>query len=230
MGNLYIVELTKNYYLENKELINCVSEERKNKIKSFKFTEDSNRALIAALISRYAVIKETGLKNDELVFDKNDYGKPFLSNITNENTYFNLSHSGNYVVCLIDKNECGVDVEKQHERYIDIASSSFHEEDVKEINKCVNKEEKIKMFFKIWTIKEAYLKKLGVGLSKNMNSFYVRFNDNIQVIDFEGESKKHNIYTLETRDKYSISCISDNKVKVHYMDDKKLKNYFKKIL
>lgn len=190
MGNLYIVELTKNYYLENKELINCVSEERKNKIKSFKFTEDSNRALIAALISRYAVIKETGLKNDELVFDKNDYGKPFLSNITNENTYFNLSHSGNYVVCLIDKNECGVDVEKQDERYIDIASSSFHEEDVKEINKCVNKEEKIKMFFKIWTIKEAYLKKLGVGLSKNMNSFYVRFNDNIQVIDFEGEFKK----------------------------------------
>lgn len=109
-----------------KDLFRYVSNERKKKIESFKFYNDSYRALIAALIARYAIIKRTNLKNSTLIFDKNTYGKPYLCNTTKEEIHFNISHSGDYVICLIDNDSCGCDVEKHDKKHIDLAEATFH--------------------------------------------------------------------------------------------------------
>ncbi|MCL0028295.1 hypothetical protein M1M88_01070 [Peptococcaceae bacterium] len=43
-------------------------------------------------------------------FVENDYGKPFLKN-TND-LYFNVSHSGEWVVCAIHHHPIGIDIEQ----------------------------------------------------------------------------------------------------------------------
>ena len=45
-----------------------------------------------------------------LKFEKNQYGKPYLSE--HPDFYFNISHSGEYVLCAIDNNPIGVDIEE----------------------------------------------------------------------------------------------------------------------
>ena len=112
-------------------------------------------------------------------------GKPYIDGM-----YFNISHSHNMVVCAFSDTDIGIDVEKIREWRPRVAKS-FHPEERTRLEKA---EDKDLEFYKIWTMKEAYLKCLGTGITKNL-SFNV----------FE----MPNIHT-EIRDGYVISvCIKE---------------------
>lgn len=104
----------------------------------------------------------------------NEYGKPYLDN----GLYFNISHSKNVIVCVISDREVGIDIE--YLRYSDSV-----------IRKCFNDKERVvslnnkEIFTIIWTIKESYVKLLGIGLEyglNNVDSFSLR--DNVIVKKF----------------------------------------------
>ena len=50
-----------------------------------------------------------------------------------------------------------------------IARRFFHPEDLALLRNAKDAEEQLKLFFRIWTIKEAYLKCTGEGLSGGLN-------------------------------------------------------------
>lgn len=100
----------------------------------------------------------------------NEFGKPSLKN--NE-CYFNVSHSGPLSVCVVSDRQIGVDIEKikYREKVVDKA---FNEEERKILNESENKDT---IFTTMWTIKESYVKMLGIGLSyglKNVDSLSLR--------------------------------------------------------
>lgn len=55
-----------------------VSKERSVKINRYKFESDRILSLYAAVLTRLAIIRETGFKNDDLVFYCPDMHKPTL--------------------------------------------------------------------------------------------------------------------------------------------------------
>lgn len=230
MTDIYILKIVQFPKDRTYEDINLISSDRKRKIQKYKFIEDSYRSMIAELLVRYSVINRLGYKNDELIFCTSEYGKPYLKNQNTKAIHFNFSHSGEYVVCAIDNEECGIDVEDIKNYSMEIANNAFHEDEVTKLHQYDDNKEAAKYFTFLWTMKEAYLKALGVGLSKPLSSFCIlQDNNKISIIDFEIDSINFNVFESKNiEDKYVVSYVGNNKPIYHYINDIELIEYVKK--
>ena len=119
----------------------------------------------------------SGSSPAEIRFTKNRHGKPALQEASSQ-LQFNLSHTkGKVLIGIAKQRALGVDIE-----YIDtkrdiqkIADHYFHhnEWDSSLMGKASrNKNELAKQFYKLWTLKEAFIKAEGKGLNSPLDSFY----------------------------------------------------------
>ncbi|PSM56691.1 4-phosphopantetheinyl transferase [Clostridium diolis] len=158
-----------------KILIKYVSEERKNRICKLKNNRDKNRILISELLTRKIIYKKLKLNNDQIYFDKNQFGKPFLKDY--ENFYFNISHSGKWIICATDCKTIGIDIEKIRSiNYKELAKNYFTNEECRFILET-SANNQIRNFYRMWTLKESYIKAEGRGLSIPLKSFSIDINN-----------------------------------------------------
>ncbi len=108
-----------------------------------------------------------------------DYGKPYLLGGEFE---FNISHSGRYVICSVQKiGLVGIDIEEIKKMNISDFKTIFCEEELLHLNSSKTPQ---RSFYKIWTRKEAFTKALGIGLSYTMN----KMNSLNNLFDENGKS------------------------------------------
>jgi len=150
--------------------MSCISEEQRNRIDKFHFDEDRRRTLYGDILCRRIIGRKTGMAVDEIVFEKNSYGKPYVSG--HESIHFNISHSDKWVVCAVAEGEVGVDIEKIKEIDLEIARRFFTPYEYKSIIKQPE-DERLRSFYTIWTLKESYIKQIGKGLSVPLDSFEI---------------------------------------------------------
>ena len=115
------------------------------------------------------VLKENKI-DSKIIY--NEYGKPYLEN--NE-IYFNLSNSKEYSVCVVSDKEIGVDIQ-----YITYRS--------RVVNSVYNEKETTKdslKFTKIWVLKEAYVKKIGMGLAYGLKNVDTTKLKDYELIEFD---------------------------------------------
>ncbi|MBK3496766.1 4'-phosphopantetheinyl transferase superfamily protein [Viridibacillus sp. YIM B01967] len=162
-------------------LLSYVSAERQNRVRKFMKVDDVYRSLIGNLMVRIILKERYGSSVEELEVGINAYGKPFLSGYPS--FQYNISHSGEYVVCAVHDEEVGVDIEKVGPFDLQLAMGFFTEEEYRDLLNA--KEDGIHAFYDIWTLKESYIKAIGKGLSFPLNSFNVKKhnNDSIQLTD-----------------------------------------------
>lgn len=214
--------------LENLNIYNMfkkvVSEERRKKSENFRFFDDSKRCICAEAIMRYYLIKFFFINNSDIKIMYNEHGKPFLNKIP---LYFNLSHSGKWVVCAWSKNEIGVDIEKIDKIKLDIATSFFCKEEIDYI-KSDDENEQCKRFIQIWTLKESYIKYIGKGLTVPLNSFCVKKNDNSFNIECEGNIENVFLKQLEFSNDYYLTVCSrdESEIEVQKITIDELVNVF----
>ncbi|WP_304165860.1 4'-phosphopantetheinyl transferase superfamily protein [Lonsdalea britannica] len=123
----------------------------------------------------------------ELTFARNPFGKPFLPQYPQ--LHFNLSHTqAAFAFAIAQGDAVGVDVEGnrgrvEHKR--GVAKRFFHPDEADWLAQFCDEEAYVQAFIRIWTRKEAYLKALGLGLSKPLDSFSCLMQENgrIQVQD-----------------------------------------------
>lgn len=96
----------------------------------------------------------------------NEHGKPSLKG--HEAVKFNLSHSKGICACIVSGCECGVDCESVREYRPKVAVRCFSPAEQRALDKLDGGERDL-MFFRLWTLKEAYVKALGIGISYPMN-------------------------------------------------------------
>jgi 4'-phosphopantetheinyl transferase len=146
--------------------------EKAEKIKRFLKWEDSYRALYAELLIRYIIISKLKIKNETISFSTNEYKKPFLDNV--KDFHFNLSHSGNWIVCATDNQPIGIDVERIRTVDFKMAKRFFSQQESDELFQK-DETKKNDFFFTLWTFKESYIKAIGKGLYLPLSSFTVKF-------------------------------------------------------
>jgi 4'-phosphopantetheinyl transferase len=129
------------------------------------------RYLLKAVMSSYLNIHP-----QDIVFKKNQYGKLFLDSRFHQKAIgFNLTHSHGIVAgAFVLEHDIGIDVEKISRNISDIVSRFFSPEEKEYINRCYTSKKNLS--YQIWTLKEAYIKAKGVGLSLPLESFSV-FDD-----------------------------------------------------
>lgn len=199
-----------------------VSADRRKKIQSYLYEEDAYRSLLGGLLVRHMLCTYLDMDNSELVFGQDQNGKPYL--LGAENCYFNISHSKNRVVCILDSFPVGIDVEKMTDIDIDEVSVCLHCGEYRDIN-VLAKEEKKRYFYKVWTVKEAYLKMRGTGLLRPLSSFYVGGNndDEVYITDsFYCDCDNLTCESIELEDYYMLSYVGRSKADIIYMSDDKL--------
>lgn len=116
-----------------------------------------------------ALIK-IALGTDDYSIEKNSCGKPYIQG--RQEFFFNLSHSGRYVVIAYGNTEVGVDIQQYNDANMQaIAKRWFAPDEQAYIEKDTAGMKQ--RFFEIWTGKESYMKYLGTGLRTDMRRFSV---------------------------------------------------------
>ena len=154
----------------------CLSPAEIRKADRYMKQSDRHLSLVSRALVRYLIAEVTRQDPKSLNFSTNEHGKPFLVGLPD--IHFNLSHSHGVAVCALCRGAAvGVDVEDVR-RYTDLSIAkrffSFFEAEL--ISKASNAEKR-KLFFDIWTLKEAYIKAMGKGLSIPLNSFSFNANE-----------------------------------------------------
>lgn len=109
-------------------LLNESSIERQRKAQRFVRYEDAARSLIGERLTREVIAQHTGLSAYDLRFAENEYGKPHVVGLR-DSLYFNVSHSEDWIVCAIDIQPVGIDVERIKPIDLQIAHQFFSEQE-----------------------------------------------------------------------------------------------------
>ena len=101
-----------------------------------------------------------------------DVGKPYLPG---DSTRFNLSHAGDWALCAAGEAELGCDIERMKDYRMNVAHRFFCPQETAMLESAPTPQLQQELFFRLWTLKESYLKAVGKGLTKPLNSFCVVF-------------------------------------------------------
>lgn len=107
----------------------------------------------------------------DLEISADENGKPYFKK--HPDFHFNISHSEDIIAVAMSSAPVGVDIEKLRDVNPKIAERHFTEKEKSYVKTNAD-------FFYVWTRKEAYLKKTGVGLRQSLSSFCVLEDNNIK--------------------------------------------------
>jgi len=97
-----------------------------------------------------------------------------------EQAVFNLSHSGKYVLCSLDSAEVpaakvGCDIEKPGRDQERIAERFFTSAECRYIREAAGAVERKERFYRLWVLKESYVKAVRRGLGLGLHNFQFAF-------------------------------------------------------
>ena len=176
---------------------------RRAKADRFRFEKDKRLSVAAGALLQYALQMENVW---EPSIDVTSNGKPYL--VGQERLYFNLSHSEGMVMCAIAEKEVGCDVEKKAVLDRRLAEYVMTEHELDRIYGLEKDTEQQEMFFRLWTLKESYMKATGFGIGLAPKSFgMITRKDRIKVTPPVDERE---FYFKEyfVDDGYCYSCCS----------------------
>jgi 4'-phosphopantetheinyl transferase len=121
------------------------------------------RGLVRTTLSRYRAVAPEHWR-----FDTNRYGRPFIDeSLGVSGLHFSLSHTHGLVACAVATfAEIGVDVEPcdRDVGLAELAPAVFSPRERARFE-AMSGQARQDFFFTLWTLKEAYVKALGIGLS-----------------------------------------------------------------
>ena len=140
---------------------------RQEKIKHYLFDVDKKLSLYSELTLRMGLTDMLGRGPEFYQFATRASGKPYLQN--QSNIYFNLSHTKNAILCSISRiAEIGVDIEQIQRIDYNLLNHIAHPEE-KLLIQLSPKAQHDLLFYRMWTRKEAYCKRTGVGIRQKLD-------------------------------------------------------------
>ena len=158
------------------ELAQTLSKDELLKAKRFYFQKDKKRFVVTHGILRKILGRYLNVEPKRLKFSYGCHGKPAIGGLTDGHSLcFNMSHShGLALFAFIWGHRVGVDVECVRSMPdAEEISQRFFSPRENAVFRTVQAGKKLEAFFNCWTRKEAFLKAVGDGLSRSLDSFEV---------------------------------------------------------
>jgi 4'-phosphopantetheinyl transferase len=144
---------------------------------SYHFASDRDTFTAAHALVRTMLSEATGLPTSSWRYVTGEFGKPALeADCAGSELHFNISHTRGFVACAIARDEVGVDVEASDRMTdFDIGDRFFAPEEAQLVRSAPS-ETRASIFFRFWTLKEAFIKATGEGLTRPLDSFSFAFD------------------------------------------------------
>ena len=133
-------------FAHHHHLLKSVNETQKEKALRYKSEKDQMRSLLSSYLKNL-------LSKEEILYKEK--GKPYFKN----GPYFNVSHSGKYVVMAIADQEVGVDIEENVQKDMSSLIRIFNDAEAKVIKEHSD-------FYYLWCAKESLIKCMGSSIAK----------------------------------------------------------------
>ena len=152
-----------------------LTEDERTRWQRFRYPRHRREYLATRALVRSALSHYRPLAPEEWRFQPNAHGKPATD--PDCGLRFNLSNSLGLVVCLIGTgSDVGVDVEscERAQKIADLAPEVFSPLELAQLE-ALPIDEKLNRALSLWTLKEAYIKARGMGLSLQLSKFSFAF-------------------------------------------------------
>lgn len=153
-----------------------MSDDKQQRVDRFRFVDDKKRTVVGEMLARKAIAKWCGVTPKSITFGVKEHGKPYAKDLPVE---FNISHSGDMVVCAVDDKPIGTDIELIRPVDLTVAKRICTDEELlylfgyeptEQDFTFTTDNEILTRFFELWTTKEAYGKCIGKGV-KSISSY-----------------------------------------------------------
>jgi 4'-phosphopantetheinyl transferase len=150
-----------------------LSAEERERCRRFIFPDDSHTYLVAHALVRTALSNYTGTDPAAWVFTTGRYGRPEIAGPPGiPPLRFSLSHTKDLAAVALSMHDVGLDVERVRPTdCLALAERFFAPVEAAHLA-SLGQDERSGAFFEYWTLKEAYVKATGLGLSMPLDSFH----------------------------------------------------------
>jgi len=163
-----------------------LSEQRREQCLKFKHELGRKTCAAAYLLLCEGLRKEYGI-TEPPVFEYGEHGKPAI--VGHPEVCFNMSHCREAAICVLSDKPVGVDIESIR-RYSDsLARYTMNDAELKRIEQAERRDVE---FIRLWTLKEAVLKRSGEGIRNDMKHVLDVLKDAKTIIN----EKKGYIYSV----------------------------------
>ena len=149
---------------------NDLSLTRQNKIVSYYYEKDRRLSLGAGMLMDKG-LAYYGLREADTCVAYGINEKPYLPDYPY--IHFNLSHSENMVVAVFADVEIGCDIEQIQKANILFAKRFFCLSEYNYVLSQPTQRLQCEAFYRLWTLKESFLKAVGAGLSVSLYDFEI---------------------------------------------------------
>jgi 4'-phosphopantetheinyl transferase len=162
-----------------------LSAEEIDRYRRFYFAEDRHRYLISHALVRETLSKYIDLPPVDWCFSFGDHGRPEIANPGTPAVRFNLTHTRGLAACVITlAHDCGIDAEKIRKRSnpVGVARRMFSDAENRSLQRLQGRAF-MEHFFSAWTLREAYVKAIGVGIAfpTHKLTFAVEADDSVAI-------------------------------------------------
>lgn len=166
-----------------------------------------SHAMLRVILAKYLPIDPV-----ELVFVRSESGKPALDASLGKTVSFSMSHSGSYAAFAVTKSvNVGVDLERlDARRRYEVIAGRFFAESEKGYLFQTYQDERLRMFYRLWTAKEAVSKAAGTGLSYPLNQYEIALDKqgSPKLAALNGDPSVASHWSLRSwdLDGYAVAC------------------------
>lgn len=153
------------------QCIEALPFDQQMKIRRFRRYADQLRSLCGELLIQSYAVEHWKLPRNKMDRQTNRFGKPEF--VHYPMYHYNISHSGSWVVAAFDQRPVGIDIEEINDVDLSLADRFFTRNEGELLRNQAASEQK-QLFYKLWTLKESYVKANGAGLSIPLDSFEFR--------------------------------------------------------
>ena len=156
--------------------VSLLDDSEKARSSRFRSVRARREFVLCRAALRVSLAERLGLSCERLSFGFLEHGKPYARLAGRSvDIAFNVSHSGGHgLIAITDKACVGVDVEERAPRRdLDGIGSLVYGPEERRLLETASGREKVHLFYRLWSMKEALIKALGTGFSLSPSGFEV---------------------------------------------------------
>jgi len=178
-------------------LSHWLSEQEKNALDRLVSHRDRDKRLVAWGRLRYILSRYLTCSPEEICMEREPSGRPEITQPKNVGLQFSLTHSGSLGLVGVAAGVVGIDIERvRFTKGIDrLAARFFSKQEAEGISQRPVTEQAA-WFFRVWVLKEAYLKSMGMGVPAGLSQCEIEWGPSGPSILSHGAASQNPARTL----------------------------------